>query len=68
VAKIVIEAAEEASLQLQEAIKKTLAAINEITDEACSILHEASLAAEKKIAQGCELALARLTETLQAHL
>jgi hypothetical protein len=68
VADIVIKGAAEASLRLQEAIKKTLAEINRITDEACSVLHEASLAAEKKVAQGCEQALARLAQTLEAHL
>lgn len=68
VAQIVIKAAQEASLQLQETMKVTLAKINEITDGACMALHEAALAAEKKIYEGRELALARLEEALQAHL
>jgi hypothetical protein len=67
-AEIVITAAEKASAHLQEAIKATLAKINAITDEACQAVHEAALAAEKKILDGQERALARLKETLQAHL
>jgi hypothetical protein len=67
-AEIVIKAAERASVHLQEAISTTLAKINTITDEACSGVHEAALAAEKKILDGQERALARLKETLQSHL
>ena len=68
VAKIVVKAAEEASLQLQATIKKTLENIKAITDQACSVVHEAALAAEKKVDEGRERALIRLKETMQAHL
>jgi hypothetical protein len=67
-AQIVVNATEQASVKLQEAIKATLANINAVTDEACAAVHEAALAAEKKILDGRERALARLKETLQAHL
>jgi hypothetical protein len=68
VAQIVIKAAQEASANLQETIKTTLAMINTITDEACAAVHQAALAAEKKILDGRDRALARLKQTLQAHL
>ena len=67
-AEIVIKAAEQASVDLQVAINNTLAKINAVTDEACAGVHEAALAAEKKIFEGQERALARLKETLQGHL
>jgi len=68
VAQIVIKAAEEASVNLQDAIKTTLARINAITDEACAAVQEAALAAEKKILDGQDRALARLQETLRLDL
>jgi hypothetical protein len=67
-AEIVIKAAEQASVHLQHTISASLAKINTITDEACDSVREAALAAEKRILDGQELALARLKETLQAHL
>ena len=67
-AHIVIKAAEQASVQLQEAIKTTLANITATTDAACAAVHEAALAAEKKIFDSQERASARLKETLQAYL
>jgi hypothetical protein len=66
-AHIVIKAAKQASVQLKEAIKTTLAGINATTDAACAAVHEAALAAERKILDGQERASARLKETLQAH-
>jgi hypothetical protein len=66
-ARIVIKAAEEASVNLQETLKATLANINAMTDAACAAVHEAALASEKKIAEGLELALARLQETMKTH-
>jgi hypothetical protein len=62
-AQIVIKAAEQASVQLQEAIKTTLANINAKTDTACAAVQEAALAAEKKILDGQERASARLWRT-----
>ena len=59
-ARIIIKAAEEASIQLQEAMTTTLANINAITDAACAAIHEAALAAEKKILDGHERASERL--------
>ena len=67
-AEIVIKAAEQASILLKEAINVTLTKINAITDQACAAVHEAALAAEQTILDGQERALARLKETLQAHL
>jgi len=67
-AQIVVAAAEQASVRLQETISATLTKINAITDEACAGVHEAALFAEKKILDGQERALARLKQTLQAHL
>ncbi len=67
-AQIVIKAAQDASVKLQETIKTTLARINAITDEACSVVHKAALDAERRIMEGQERALARLKETLRAHL
>ena len=66
-ARIVIKAAEQASIQLQEAIRTTLADITATTDAACAAVHEAALAAERKILDGQERATARLKETLQAY-
>ena len=68
VAKIIIEAAQEASFKLQEAIKATLSKINKVTNEACSVVDDAARVAEKKIQEGHERALVRLREALQAHL
>ena len=67
-ATIVINAAREASLRLQDATKATLARINAITNEACAIVRESALAAETKIQQGHDRALARLKGALQAFL
>ena len=67
-AHVVIKAAEQASVQLKEAIKTTLDEINATTDAACAAVHEAALAAEKKIHDGQGRASARLRETLQAYL
>jgi hypothetical protein len=67
-AKIVVQAAEEASAKLQEAIKTTLAEINAVTDQACAVVREAALAAEKKIREGQERALIRLKEALHSYL
>ena len=66
VAQIVVKAAQDASANLQDAIKTTLAVINTITDEACAEVQEAALTAEKKILDGQDRALARLKETLRA--
>ena len=68
VAKIVVQAAADASVHLQDAIKKTMAHITAITDEACDLVREAALAAEKKIQESLEKALTRLKDTLKAHL
>jgi hypothetical protein len=68
VAKIVVQAAQDASAHLQDAIKKTMAQITTITDQACAMVREAALAAEKKIQESLEKALARLKDTLKAHL
>ena len=67
-ALIVIQTAEQASTSLQEAITTTLANLTAITDEACATVRDAAVAAERKILDGQERALARLKETLQAHL
>jgi hypothetical protein len=67
-AEIVIKAAEGASVHLQDTIKKTLAQLTAITDEACALVREAAVAAEKKIGESLEKALTRLKETLKAHL
>lgn len=64
VAKLVANAAQEASARLQEAIKTTLDKINTITEEACAAVHASALAANQKIASGRERALLRLKETL----
>jgi fructose/tagatose bisphosphate aldolase len=66
VAEIVVKAAQEASANLQEAIKTALAKINTITDETCAAVHEAALAAERKILDDLDRALARLKEALRA--
>jgi len=68
VAKIVIQAAEDASVHLQGAIQKTMAQITAITDQACAMVREAALAAERKIQDSLEKALVRLKETLKSHL
>jgi hypothetical protein len=68
VAQIIIDAAREASANLKESIKAILANINAITDEACRAVHGAALAAEKKILDGRERALARLKGALKSHL
>ena len=68
VAKIVIQAAADASAHLQDTIKKTMAHITAITDEACALVREAALAAEKKIQESLDKALTRLKDTLKAHL
>ncbi len=65
-AQILIKAAHEASAKLQETVKLALAKINTVTDEACLVIHEAALAAEKKLLDGRERALARLKDVLQA--
>jgi hypothetical protein len=49
VAKIIIEAAQDAALKLQGAIRTTLSKINAVTNEVCSVVQKAALAAEKKI-------------------
>ena len=67
-AQIVIKAAQEASVKLQETVKASVAQINSLTDQACAAVQEAALAAEQKIVDGRERALTRLKETLQAHL
>ena len=67
-AQIVIQAAEEASGHLQGAIKRSMAQMTAITEEACSLIREASLAAEKTIQEGLEKALIRLQEALRAYL
>jgi len=67
-ARIILTAAQEASAVLQETIKRTLAEITNITDSACSAVHEAALAAEQKVLDGHERALKRLKETLQLYL
>jgi hypothetical protein len=67
VAEIVIKAAQDASVHLQNAIQKTMAQITAITDEACDLVRDAALAAETKIEEGLEKALTRLRETLKAH-
>ena len=66
-AQIVMTAAEEASVKLQETLKATLDDINAVTDAACLAVHEAALASEKRIEEGLERALARLQETLKSH-
>ncbi len=68
VALIVIGAAEEASAHLQSRVEATLAQIHAVTEEACSVVHDAALAAEEKIMRGKDRALAHLREFLQAHL
>ena len=68
VAQIVIKAAQDASVHLQAAIEKTMTHIIAITDEACSAVRDAALAAEKRIQESLEKALARLKDTLKAHL
>ena len=55
-AKIVVQAAEDATVHLQGAIQKTMAQITEITDQACAMVREAALAAEKKIQESLEKA------------
>jgi hypothetical protein len=67
-AKTVIKAAEDASIQLQIAIRNTMAQITQIADEACSFVREAALAAEKKIKDSLEKALKRLNDVLKVHL
>jgi hypothetical protein len=67
-AKIVIKAAEDASIHLQDSTKKTMAQITKIADVACSLVREAALAAEKKINDSLEKALIRLKDALTAHL
>ena len=67
VAQSIVKAAETASAHLQGAIKKTMAQITTTTDEACAMIREAALAAEKKIQEGLDKALKRLKETLSAH-
>lgn len=67
-AKIVIKAAEVASIHLQHAIEKTMAQITAIADEACFLVREAALVAEKKINEGLDKALVRLKDALKAHL
>jgi len=66
-AEILVNAAQEASDRLRQALNATLANINTITDEACRAVHEASLAAEKNISDSRDKALTRLKETLQAY-
>lgn len=67
-AKIVIKAAQNATIKLQNSTKMTMAQITQIADEACSLVREAALAAEKKIKDGLEKALMRLKGALKAHL
>jgi len=67
-AKIVVQAAQDASAHLQDAIKKTLAQITAVTDQACAMVREAALAAERKIQESLEKALTRLKDTIKAHL
>lgn len=67
VAKIVIEAAQNASVDLQTAIKKSMAQITAITDEACSRVREAALAAEKIIKESLAKAQSRLKEALKTR-
>jgi hypothetical protein len=66
-AQIVIKAAQEASVKLQDTVKASVAQINRLTNEACAAIHEAALAAERKILDSRERALTRLKETLQAY-
>jgi len=66
-AQIVIKAAEEGSVKLQETLQATLDNINAMTDAACLTVHEAALASEKRIEEGLERALARLQETLKSY-
>ena len=68
VATIVIQAAQDASVHLQDSIKKTMAQITTITDQACALVRDAALVAEKRIQASLEKALTRLKETLKAHL
>ncbi len=68
VAQIVIQAAQEVSAKLKQSIEVILANINAITDEACRAVHEAALAAERKILDSQERALGRLKDALKAHL
>jgi len=67
-AQIVIKAAEEGSVKLQETLQATLDNINAMTDAAVLTVHEAALASEKRIEEGLERALARLQETLKSTL
>ncbi len=67
IAQIIITAAEDASAVLKEAVKTTVDKINTITEQACSNVRQAALAAEEKVIGGQERALARLKETLYAH-
>jgi uncharacterized protein YijF (DUF1287 family) len=66
-ADIVIKAAEDASIQLQSTMKNTLAQITRIADEACSLVREAALVAERKIKEGLEKALLRLKDALKPY-
>ena len=67
-AKVVLQAAEQASDQLRTAIEATLAKINLITNDACSAVHEAAAEAKKRVEEGRERASLRLKETLKAYM
>jgi hypothetical protein len=67
-AKAVIRVAESVSVHLQRVVDATLSKINVITDNACTAIQEATVAAKKKIEMGLERGAYRLTETLNAYL
>jgi len=67
-AHIVAKVAEEVSLRLQNEIKATLARINIVTNEACEAVRETAIAAEKKIQESHDRAVARLRDVLRTFL
>jgi hypothetical protein len=67
-AMAVLQAAEEVSAQLRVAIEATMEKINTVTNNACSAIQEAAVAAKMRVEHGREQALLRLTEAIKVYL
>ncbi len=66
-ADLVGAAANQGMTDLRAALDHTFARINKITEDACLAVQDAALAAEKRLNEGRERALARLNEVLAIH-
>lgn len=63
--RLVLQAADEGTSVLRDALNRSFETINKITDDACVVVQEAALAAEKRLSQGLVQALIRLDEVIE---